>query len=332
MLPKRSRIPALTTALLLTLAGLTPATASGAATSTTPFSFAVIGDTPYGPAQLASLPQRIGQLNADPTVHLVGHVGDIGSPVNCSSSYFRIVAAMFAKFADPMLYTPGDNEWADCHRAAVGAGDPLARLNTLRSVFFPTAGRTMGVASALTDAQTGYRENATLDRQRVTFATVHLVGSLNGLEPWTGLGKTSVTPAQRAEVTARTGAAIAHLRHAFHHAHAVGSRAVVLMMQADMFVGTQSPARAAYQGVVRVLAEESATFGRPVFLFNGDTHVFRHDSPLSNPKWLSSYGLSTPVPNLSRITIKGGSTSDEWVKVTVGADASVLRIQRVRFR
>ena len=31
-------------------------------------------------------------------------------------------------FASALIYTPGDNEWTDCHRLLAGAYDPLERL------------------------------------------------------------------------------------------------------------------------------------------------------------------------------------------------------------
>ena len=37
----------------------------------------VIGDTPYGDAQIAAFPRRIGELNAELDVRMVVHVDDI---------------------------------------------------------------------------------------------------------------------------------------------------------------------------------------------------------------------------------------------------------------
>src|SRR5450830_2006779 len=76
------------------------------------FTFAVIGDIPYGAAQIANFPHVIQQINADPTVQLVDHLGDIksGSTV-CSDEYFAQVKAQFDTFVDPLVYTVGDNEW-----------------------------------------------------------------------------------------------------------------------------------------------------------------------------------------------------------------------------
>lgn len=45
-----------------------------------PFTFAVIGDTPYGAAKLAEFPTLVARINADPVVSFVAPVGDIKAP------------------------------------------------------------------------------------------------------------------------------------------------------------------------------------------------------------------------------------------------------------
>ncbi|QDY91128.1 hypothetical protein E7Y32_13615 [Arthrobacter sp. UKPF54-2] len=315
-------------ALALGISGAATETA-GAATS---YSFAVIGDIPYGSTQLGLFPKRIAQINADPNVKMVSHVGDIGSG-NCSSSYYQKIKSNFDKFVDPLVYTPGDNEWADCHRASVGKGNPLERLATVRSVFFPAPGRTLGQNAMTVTAQAGYKENVSFAAGGLTLATLHIVGSDNDLKPWTGLGYTAPTEAQLAEEAARVDATISQLRNTFASAKAAGSRAVVLLTQADMFApGTQgSGYRKAFQSIVRALASEAALFQRPVFLFNGDSHGYVQDKPLTTSKWKSFYGLSGSVSNLSRVTIEGASSVNEWVRVNVVSGPEVLQIQRVPF-
>lgn len=303
---------------------------AGAATS---YSFAVIGDTPYGSTQLSLFPKRIAQINADPNVRMVGHLGDIGSGV-CSNTYYQKIKASFDKFVDPLVYTPGDNEWADCHSASIGKANPLQRLAAIRSVFFPIGGRTLGQNPISVTAQSGYKENVTFATGRLTISTLHIVGSENDLRPWTGLGYTKATTAQVAEVKAREKAAIAQIQSAFATAKAKNSRAVVLMTQADMFApGTQySGYRNAYQSIVRAIASESKAFKKPVFLFNGDTHIYAKDKPLNNQKWLSFYGIYGGAPNLTRVSIEGETYVDEYVRVNVVSSSEVLQIQRIDYR
>ncbi|HEY8721149.1 hypothetical protein [Pengzhenrongella sp.] len=313
--------------------GAAAQTAAVTAATTTPFSFAVIGDNPYGSTALAAFPGRIGQLNADPDVQLVSHLGDISSPIDCSDGYYATIKSMFDTFVDPLVYTPGDNEWTDCHRAAVGQANPLERLGAVRNVFFPVPGLTLGQNAISVNAQYGYEENVTLSEAGLTFAAVHLVGSYNDLAAWTGLGYTTPTSAQLSEESARNSADKALIQSAFASAKADGSRAVVLLMQADMFTGSPgSTYKTAFKSIVQTISAESLAFARPVFLFNGDTHIFLMDHPLTTSKWLSFYGLTKSVPNLTRITIEGGSTLDEWAKVNEVSTSSVLQVQRVLFK
>lgn len=292
------------------------------------FTFAVIGDIPYGDAQIAAFPGRVDQLNADPQVRLVAHLGDIksGSSV-CSDEYFAMIKTQFDRFRDPLVYTPGDNEWTDCHRPNNGGYNPLERLGRIRQVFFPNPGSTLGRPMAVTaDTAQGFPENVRFDQAGVAFAAVHIVGSNNSLAPWTG--NTTATPEQTAEVLGRTADDIGLIRDTFRAARAQGDRAVVLFTQADMFDPTvTTPQYADYYAftpIVQALAAEAARFRGPVYLINGDSHVYRQDQPLATgSSWLGFYGVTDPAPNLARYTVEGSTSVDEWLKVTVnprGAD------------
>jgi len=82
---------------------------------------------------------------ADPKVSRVVHLGDIkNGSSRCDTTYFQARLADFNRFADPLVYTPGDNEWTDCHRANNGAYLPIERLDTLRRLFFAKLGQTLG--------------------------------------------------------------------------------------------------------------------------------------------------------------------------------------------
>jgi hypothetical protein len=298
-------------------------TAPASASDDDRYTFAVIGDIPYGDAMIARFPAAIAQINADPAVQWVDHLGDIknGSSV-CSDDYFRLIRSDFDQFQDPLVYAVGDNEWTDCHRTNNGAYNPLERLAKVREVFFPRPGRTLGQHTASVDAQAdlGIPENVRWHRANVGFAALHVVGSNNSLAPWTG--KTAPTPEQTVEVLARTSATIQELHDAFAQARHEHERAVVLLLQADMFDPTvPNPSFADYYGfqpIVAAIAREAAAYGRPVYLFNGDSHVFNVDNPLgAGSSWLPFYGIGQPVPNLTRITVDGSSNANDYLRVTV---------------
>jgi hypothetical protein len=322
------------TALVYAVAGATPATATPAAGTTAAidaaeqdagggYTFAVIGDIPYSSDQIAKFPGVVAQINADPAVAWVVHLGDIknGSTV-CSDGYFQQIKSDFDQFADPLVYTPGDNEWTDCHRPNNGGYNPLERLAKVRQLFFPQPGYTLGQESARVRSQAdqGIPENVRWQRAGIAFAAVHVVGSNDSLAPWTG--NTAPTPEQTAEVLGRTAAVIQELHDTFAAARAHHARAVALMTQADMFEPTATPPAFAdfsgFQPIVAAIARESAAFDGPVYLFNGDTHAFNADNPLAaGSPWLPFYGISQPVPNLSRVTVDGSTNATNYLRVTV---------------
>jgi hypothetical protein len=134
--------------LTVSAAASVPAEGSGRTShGRSPFTFAVIGDIPYGAQQVADFPRRVDQTNSDPTVTLVNHLGDItsGSTV-CSDAYFEQIRTDVDRFEDPLVYTPGDNEWTDCHRPNNGGYNPLERLAAIRQVFFDQPGLSLGSA------------------------------------------------------------------------------------------------------------------------------------------------------------------------------------------
>jgi hypothetical protein len=316
--------------------------------SSHPATYAVIGDTPYGQPQIENFPNDVAEINADPDVSLVMHLGDIknGSSL-CSTSYFEQVRADFDQFEDPFVYTPGDNEWTDCHRANNGAYWPAgpvlngdtrpARLDEVHRIFFDHPGWTLGQNPRQVEAQgDAYVENVLWDQSRVEFGDLDVPGSNNDWLPWFGEPRTS---SQIAEVEGRTAADLVWLERIFDRAGEDNAKAVVIGIQADMW----DPAIEAdptqydhFTPIVQALAGEALQFGGPVLLLNGDSHQFVDDRPLadpSRPQNKSIYGIEEDVPNLRRITVNGSTTPcHEWLKLTVSPSTSHLfSYQRVRF-
>ena len=120
----RTRIASLlAVASILALAG--PPAVAGAAPDrrpAKPVTYAINGDVPYGQEQEARFGELFNAINDDPAVSLVAHLGDIKSgSTTCTDARFAAVAEHFADIKDPLVYTPGDNEWTDCHKATSAA-------------------------------------------------------------------------------------------------------------------------------------------------------------------------------------------------------------------
>jgi hypothetical protein len=313
-----------------------------------PLTYAIVGDTPYGQPQLENFPGDVAEINADPQVSLVMHLGDIknGSSV-CSTSYFEQIRADFNQFQDPLVYTPGDNEWTDCHRANNGAYWPAgpvlngdarpARLDEIHRIFFDRPGWTLGEDAQRVETQGGnYVENVLWTQSRVVFGTVDIPGSNNDWLPWFEQPRTK---SQVDEVEGRTAADIAWLARIFDRAREQGAAAVAIGTQADMWdpaiVGDPSQYDH-FTPLVQALAREARSFGGPVLLLNGDSHKFVDDHPLadpSRPQNKAIYGIAKDVPNLRRITVNGSTTPcHEWLKLSIDPrSSSVFGYQREEY-
>ena len=321
-----------TTAAAVLALGLFASQPATAADSTSEaFTFGVIGDIPYGDAEIAKFPARIQDINADKDLKFVTHVGDIknGSSV-CSDEYFANIRTQFDTFEQPLVFTPGDNEWVDCHRTNNGAYNPLERLDKLREVFFNEPGKTLGATMPVKSQENlGLPENVRFNQNRVAFSVLNIQGSNNALQPWSGLGNTEATPEQLAEVKHRTEAVLNQIRDTFADAERRNDRAVVLMTQADMFdpsllnAATVNPEiLSGFRGIVQAIVEETNGFDRPVYLINGDSHVFAENQPLAEGSpWLEVYGQPA-ADDLQRITVDGSANATNYVRFTVAGNSS----------
>ena len=281
-----------------------------------PFHFVALGDMPYTlPADYAKFDRLIAAINATQPAFSV-HIGDIKSGSTlCSDEIFQKVLDQFATFEQPLLYTPGDNEWTDCHRRNNGAMDPLERLARLRAMFFadPTAslGRTKLTVETqsrtMDDRFAKFVENQRWAHNGVMFATVHVVGSNNNFEPRPGAAE---------EYLERNAANIAWIDDTFARARAAGSKAVVLSWQAQTLdvttpYGVMPPA-SGFIDTVEAVARGAKDFPGPVLVIHGDEHEFQigvlKDAKLK------------PIPNVVRLEVFG-ATHVQAVKVLVDPDS-----------
>jgi hypothetical protein len=323
-------------AALLATGLLTPAAASAGSRHPKPprdaaSTLAVIGDIPYGDALIAEFPQDIQEINADSDVSRVIHLGDVkNGSTRCDTSYYLARLNDFQTFDDPLVYTPGDNEWTDCHRANNGAYNPVERLGVIRDLFFPRPGRTLGGETARVDYQSrAYPENVLWRQRGVVYGSVHVVGSNDDHAVWftdrkdavgSPLPETRKEAGQRVrEYTHREAANLDWLDTIFDVAERSDAPGLVIGMQADMWDPTAE--QSAFEAVKAVIAERSEEFGKPVLLTQGDSHVFKVDRPTGMPD------------NLTRIVVQGSTNvPHEWTKLRVDpADPGVFSCQEIEF-
>ena len=273
------------------------------------FSFALIGDMPYGPEGDAKFPNVIADINGDRRLSFVVHDGDFknGSSL-CSDDVFYDRLDLFNRFERPLVFVPGDNEWTDCHRANNGGYDPLERLVFLRHVFFPTerslGRRTLKLTRQSQDPQfAAYRENVRWVRNDVLFVGLHVVGSNNNL------GR---IPSADAEYEERNAANLAWLREAFALASARRHRAIMVVIQANPNFDRPptDPQRTGFNDFLQTLQVGTIAFRKPVVLVHGDSHYFRIDKPMVGAV------SGRRVENFTRVETFG-ETDNHWLRATV---------------
>ncbi len=125
-------------ALMTMISSIQPLPAYGQAADAKGFTFALIGDLGYYPEHETWLDNVHAEINKDSSLAFVVHDGDLSRPNRaCTEELLKRRLAQFDSTPHPFIFTPGDNDWTDCHdKQGVKGGDPLAALTRLRTMFF----------------------------------------------------------------------------------------------------------------------------------------------------------------------------------------------------
>ena len=276
------------------------------------FAFGVYGDGPYYFWEDARHRRLLADAAASDVDWLV-HVGDIlWAP--CSDDAFRQRRELLDAVELAVVYTPGDNEWTDCRGEIAGGYDPLERLGALRRTFFADPNRSLGgramplLSQATTPDYPDFPENVRWSRGGFVFATVHIVGSANGMQPFPGR-----TGAHDAEVVRRNAAAVAWLEETFAAARADSARGVVIVAHANVALESvgvwEDSDIQPYEDFVPALEGHVAAFPGPILFIHGDSHDQRVDHPLRD-------GEGVVHANFTRLETFG-SPDIGWVRVVV---------------
>ena len=245
------------------------------------FRFMAIGDLPYHlPEDFGRFERLIKQINdADPAFTL--HVGDIKSgSVPCSDEYYAKIINYFDTFEDPLIYTPGDNEWTDCDREACGSYDPEERLDKLRQMFFSDS-ISQGMRPLTLCRQNKFEgfekfpENSTWEKSGITFGTLHVIGSNNNFK--------TQTEAVNDEFYERELANNFWLKSLFKDAKENKSKGLVLVLHAGLNYNNKDE-KNGHASFVTLLRKQVQAFDKPVLLIYGDQHRFLVSKPLRDNK------------------------------------------------
>jgi len=272
------------------------------------FAFGVFGDGPYRVWEEGRFRRLVRDVDGADLAWLF-HIGDIFW-YPCSDGHYNEMLAKMNAIQHPVVYTPGDNEWTDCHEGLAGDFQPLERLARLRATFFSDPSRTLGtrpmrvVSQAADPAHAEFVENVRWVRGGFVCATIHVVGSGDAAEAFPGR-----TAEDDAEVVRRQDAAVAWLEEAFAVAHADSLKGVILAMHAEP--GFARAENADFGRLVNRLRELVLGFDGQVLLLHGDGHTFVVDHPLWDPPLRPD-----PIDTFTRIETFG-SPDIGWVRVVV---------------
>lgn len=238
-----------------------------------------IGDIPARPIDIPAFEGVLARISADPPDVTI-HIGDTkGGGAPCTDAVLERQRDYLADLAGAVVFTPGDNEWTDCHIESAGRYDPRERLAFVRSLFYPD-GRSLGRQPIAVEQQSvldprfrTFVENARWQKNGVRFVTAHVVGSNNGLDPR--------DPASVVEYSARNAASTAWIREGFDLARREGAYAVVLAIHADLF--KHFGVGGGLQETRRAILDGFEMFGGPVLLIHGDGHEYTVDTPFLAP-------------------------------------------------
>jgi len=276
-----------------------------------PFSFVALGDTTYAiPADNPLYTRLIAAINAAAPSFSI-HVGDTKGYGDCGRAFQESQRAFFDSFKGPVVYTPGNNEWADCWKANRGSADPTEILTLMRDVFYKQPSSLGGsrlplVRQADVDRDFAeFAENARWSHGEVTFATLNLAGTHNNQE-------LRVEKYWR-EFVRREQANLAWVKATFAAARGAGQRAVVFAFHSNPFVEELRYDGGPLEPVLRAIIAEADAFSGQVLIVHGHTHEFTIDRPLSK------MDVDTPAvshPNITRLQVYGWPDM-KAVRVTV---------------
>jgi len=275
------------------------------------FSFAVLGDAPYYSWEVPQFRLVLRAIDAN-DVAWVLHVGDIfWRP--CTDDHYGWVLGQLNALHHPVVYTPGDNESFDCWQPGSGGFAPQDRWARIRQIFFDHPTRSLGAVTMPLTSQGGeFVENARWTRAGIVFATVDIVGSKNGMQPFPARTATDDAAAKR-----RTEAAAEWVRETLATAKNANASAVVIAFHGNPRFEdpVTNEYRRAYEPFIATLEEEVEQFQRPVLLVHGDGHEYIVDHPLARRP------TDRRLVNLTRVQVPG-SPRVGWVRVVVRPGAA----------
>lgn len=285
-----------------------------------PLRIALLADLPQWPAAEAGVTALFNLLSAR-QVDLVVHAGGIkGDTESCGDALLSARQRLLDDSPLPLLYVPGEADWAECQQPVNGQFDAVERLNRLRELFFPedaTLGRrTLPMVRQSDQALfRSYRENARLVTGNVMVVGINLPGDNNHYRTEGG---------RNSEFEDRREANRQWLSRAFSVAEQRDLAGVVIVAHGDPQFGNgwekrgrpslfdgflRHGSRDGYLEFKKQLRDLTTRFPGQVLFAHASLGGFSVDKPLRD-------NAGKIVGNFTRVALPVGSPS-QWTELTV---------------
>lgn len=292
---------------------------------------ALIADLPQWPAAEANATTLLDYF-AERKLDLVIHAGGIkGDTESCSDAVLTSRQQLLDRSPLPLVYVPGETDWAECKLPVNGSFDAVERLNRLRELFFPedaTLGRHPRAVLRQSDQALfrSFRENMRVSVGEVLIVGLNVPGDNNHYRNEGG---------RNSEFEDRREANRQWLARAFSVARQRDMDGIVVVAHGDPHFANgwekkgrpslldgflRHRTRDGYLEFKRQLRELAARFRGQVLLVHAGENGFAIDKPLRDT-------AGKPLQNFTRVSLPNDTVS-QWVELVItpgaGSPFSVL--------
>ena len=290
-------------------------------------SYPIFGYFPPGAARQAWLSVIDDINNSESELNM--YIGDIGTPLDglAKDGYASLCDVdngteltdkinNLKSFKQPLVYTPGDNEWSQCYQNySFGPSvtnypdtfdlNPITQLEKIRSLAFPSADHSLGASRQVKlRRHEGYPELVMFIYGNILFMTLHIPQDDNCPQySYVAGSNVLTTDSTCAEFTGRHQANLFWIEEGFREAQRANVRGLYLGEHADLYIsedGTFSQYNscdgstyASYTDVIEKINQQSLLYPKiEVLVVSGDAHVLRFGNRYANRKikTLTVYG------------------------------------------
>ncbi|WP_233863131.1 hypothetical protein [Paraburkholderia adhaesiva] len=289
------------------------------------YAFSVVANVVTSQRDEPAARRLIDAIGLDPQSAFLVYDGNLkGSREVCADSLYEQRHAMLDASRTPLVFVPGQQDWASCGASGSGAYDPVERLDLLRQTFFSDPA-TLGQSTLAITRESEvprfrpYRENVRWQLGDTVFVAMNVPDGNNHFLNAGG---------RNGEFEDRVIANSFWLDHAAEYAKRRNAHAIVIFIQANPLPEHEERAerfawlrfghrtRDGYLEFRKSLIKLAETFRGPIVLVHAaDTklaHGFVIDQPLRNEKGVR-------VANVTQIAFALHDPLTQWLQFDVDA-------------